>query len=118
MAANCDVIVIFPIYDQFRASGNCIPVRESVKLTFPLRITLNLTKSENIKTELKNLQRSSHTITLSEGISFAKNADINKIKKALVIKIIFSETVYVCVLTYQISRLQSDSKNFQRRGQF
>ena len=55
MAANCDVIVIFPIYDQFRASGNCIPVGESVKLTFPLRITLYLTKSENIKTELKNL---------------------------------------------------------------
>ena len=55
MAANCDVIVIFPIYDQFRASGNCILVRESVKLTFPLRITLYLTKSENIKTELKNL---------------------------------------------------------------
>ena len=55
MAANCDVIVIFPIYGQFRASGNCIPVGESVKLTFPLRITLYLTKSENIKTELKNL---------------------------------------------------------------
>ena len=29
-----------------------------------------------------------------------KNADITKIKKALVLKGIFSETTYVCVRTY------------------
>ena len=40
-----------------------------------------------------------------------KNADINKIKKALVLKDIFSETTYVCVLTYQIS---SPLRNFNK----
>ena len=32
-----------------------------------------------------------------------KDADISKIKKTLVLKGIFSETTYVCILTYQIS---------------
>ena len=32
-----------------------------------------------------------------------KNADISKIKRVLVLKGIFSETKFVCVLTYQIS---------------
>ena len=35
----------------------------------------------------------------------SKDADINKIKKALELKGIFSETTYVCALTYQISSL-------------
>ena len=34
---------------------------------------------------------------------FAKNADISKIKRVLVLKDILSETTYVCVLSYQIS---------------
>ena len=65
---------------------------------------------QKLKTELKNLQHSPHTITLSKGtIStknadfLQKNADISRIKSALVLKIILSETEYVCVLTYQIS---------------
>ena len=32
-----------------------------------------------------------------------KNTEIRKIKMVLVLKSIFSETAYVCVLTYQIS---------------
>ena len=36
-------------------------------------------------------------------IFLQKNADISKIKGALVLKDIFSKTAYVCVLTYQIS---------------
>ena len=32
-----------------------------------------------------------------------KNADTSKIKSAFVLKVIFSETTYVCVLTSQIS---------------
>ena len=36
-------------------------------------------------------------------IFFQKNADIIKIKGVFVLKSIFSETKYVCVLTYQIS---------------
>ena len=46
---------------------------------------------------------------MSKGTIFAKNTDFlqmnadRKIKRALVPKDIFSETAYVCVLTYQIS---------------
>ena len=55
-----------------------------------------------MKTELKNLKRSSHTIALSKVTIFAKktlvfcekNADIIKIKRALVLKGMFSETTY------------------------
>ena len=32
-----------------------------------------------------------------------RNADISKIKRALVLKVTFSETTYVCVLTYKVS---------------
>ena len=48
MLESCDVLVIFPVYGQFGAiwklnSGDA----ESVKLTFALRASLYLTKSEN-----------------------------------------------------------------------
>ena len=33
-----------------------------------------------------------------------RNADISKIKRALVLKVTFSETTYVSVLTYKVSR--------------
>ena len=61
--------------------------------------------------KLKNLYRNCDTIALSKGTIIAKkcrffakkNTDISKIKRALVLKVIFSETAYVCVFTYQIS---------------
>ena len=60
-----------------------------------------------MKSELGNLQHSSHTIPLSKGIIFAKksrlfgkNADISKMKKDLLLKDIFSATKNVYVLTY------------------
>ena len=67
-----------------------------------------------MKTELKGLQHSPHTIALSKGTRqkrlffffFAKkkkNADISKIRRALELKGIFSETTHVCVPTYQNS---------------
>ena len=53
----------------------------------------------------------SHIIVFSKGTIFLKtnifcknkNADINKIKKILALKGIFSETTHLCVLAYQIS---------------
>ena len=72
-------------------------------------VTFYLIKT-GIKT--KNFLHSSHTIILSNGNVFAKNcyflqinADISKIKRALVLKGILSETKYVCVLKYEISSL-------------
>ena len=65
---------------------------------------------------------SSHTIALSKCTPFfQKNADIAKIKGALVLIGIFSETRYLCVLMCQISSFQRSSKSFiqhQVREQF
>ena len=78
---------------------------------------------QKLKTELKNFQHSCHTITLSKSTIIAKNADflqenadISKIKGALVLKVIFSETTYGCVLTYQISSVIL--KNFRQEFNF
>ena len=61
-----------------------------------------------MKTELKNLKYSFHTIALSRATIFAKkytfsakkHAHISKIKIALVLKGRFSEPTHVCVLKY------------------
>ena len=56
-----------------------------------------------MKTELINLQHSSHTMALSKGTIFAKktmilqkNADNNKINRVLILRGIFFKTKYVC----------------------
>ena len=61
---------------------------------FSLIVTFYLTKTEN-----RAKKHSSHTIALSKGPIFAKNGDflqkntdISKIKRALLLKGIFSET--------------------------
>ena len=86
-------------------SGSRIPDGYSAKLTFSIIVIFYPAKTEN---RPKNLQHNSHTIALSKGTVFTrkccflqqqqKNADNSKIKKALVLKAIFSETSYVCVL--------------------
>ena len=97
---SCQQIVTSLLFFGFMAnlelSGSSIQDAESVKLTFSLKITFYLTKTEK---ELKNFQHSSHTIALSKGIIFAKkclflqkNADISKIKRIVVPKGIFAET--------------------------
>ena len=40
------------------------------------------------------------------------NASIRKIKGVLVLKVVFSEATYVCVLTYQVASLQYNSNEF------
>ena len=81
-------------------------IRDAVTLIFSLIVAFYLTKSAN---RTKNLKHSCHNIALSEGTLFdknadflLKNADISKITKALVLKGMFSETTYVCLLTCQI----------------
>ena len=58
---------------------------------------------QKLETELKNLKHSSHTTALSKGNILSKsadflqkNADISKIKRALILKGIFSETACFC----------------------
>ena len=99
---------------------------QSVKLTFSLIVIFILHK---LKTELKNLQDSSHIVALSKGTIVAKKGcflekktDIRKIKRASVTKGIFHATMYVCVHTYQISNVQHNFNKFQigwgKRGNF
>ena len=47
-----------------------------------------------------------------------KKVDISKIKRALVLKVIFFETKYVYVLTYQISGFCHNSNEFKTGGNF
>ena len=47
ISANCEVIVIFLIYDQFEQFRSQIPDTSSVKLTFSLIVTFYFAKTEN-----------------------------------------------------------------------
>ena len=74
---------------------------------FSLTVTFYLAKTEN-KTK-KSLTQHSHYCFekkyyfSQKTLIFCKtNADISRIKKALLLKDIFSQTTYVCVLTCQI----------------
>ena len=74
MLRNCDVIVIFLIYIQYGAFRKPKP---SVKLTFSLKVTFYLTKTEN---RTRKCLAKLSTIALSKGTIFVKNADISKIR--------------------------------------
>ena len=68
-------------------------------------MTFYLTKTEN---NAKKFRNTSLRLVLCVKVLFwpknadflQKNADISKIKRALVLKVIFSETRYICVCTY------------------
>ena len=82
-----------------------IPDAWSVKVTFSSIVTFYLTKTENW-TKKSLPQVSQYCFEKRYCFSkkcwyFATNADISKIKRVLVLKGIFSETTYVCVLTCQ-----------------
>ena len=47
MSANCDVIVLFPIYDILKPSRSYIPEAWSIKLAFPSTTTFYSTTTEN-----------------------------------------------------------------------
>ena len=89
-----------------------------VKLTFSLTVTLYLRKSGN-KTRKPLIQLSHYCFEqryyFGQKIVFflQKDTEISKIKRALVMKGTFSETTYVCVLTYQISSFQHISNKLQ-----
>ena len=90
----------FRFMANLEQSGSRILDNWFVKLTFSLTVIFSLTK-----TEKKNLLHSSPiTLPLPKTVDFLqKNADISKIKRASVLKGIYSETKYVHVLTYHIS---------------
>ena len=103
MLANCDVIVIFPIYDQFGA----IRMPDFGRIVCKTYIFINSNFLSYKNWTKKSLTQLSH-YSFEQRYYFCqkilifcqKNADISKIKKALVLKSIFSETAYVRLLTY------------------
>ena len=65
--------------------------------------------SQKMKTEVKNLWHSFHTIAMRKGTIFTKknadylqkNADISKIKRTLVLKDLFCESVFTYVPNFK-----------------
>ena len=104
MSKNCDVIVIFPIYGQFGAIRKSDSGRRDCKNY--VFLNSNLWSYKNWK-QNQNIIYTALTLLLWVKILFfpkntdflEKNADISRIKKALALKGIFSETTYVFVLT-------------------
>ena len=67
ISTNFEVIVIFPIYGQFGS----IQKQDSGRMVCKTYIFIN-SNLLKLKTELKNLQHSSHTIVLSKDTIFVK----------------------------------------------
>ena len=108
MLANCDVIVILPIYGQFGA----IRKPDSGRLVYKTYISIknNFLSYKNWKQNW-NISNTALILLLWVKVPFLpktlifrkKIADISKIKRALALTVIDFETAYVCVLTHQIS---------------
>ena len=111
----------FQITAYLKQSGNRIPDAQSVKVIFSLIVTLYLTKIKN-RTKKYLTQLSNYKLTLRvKVISWPKNADflqknanISNIKRALVLKGIFSKTTYICLVTCKILSFCHNSNEFQK----
>ena len=107
MSANCNAIVIFSVYGQFGA----IRKPDSGRLVYKTYIfsKSSLMSYKNWK-QNENTFNTALTLLLWVKVPFLpknadllqKNAEISKIK-TLALKVLFSQTKYLCVLTYQIS---------------
>ena len=106
MSKNCDTIAIFLIYSQFGAIRKPDSGRTVWKtLIFNIFINSYLLSYKNWKqnykidsTALKLLLWVKILFWLKSADFLQKNADIRKIKRTLVLKGMFSETPYGCVL--------------------
>ena len=88
MSANCDVIVLFPIYDILKPSRSYIPEAWSIKLAFPSTTTFYSTTTEN--SSKKPLTQLTYycfkVLFLPKNADFLpKIADVRKVEEALVL---------------------------------
>ena len=105
MSTNCNVIVIFPSYGQFKSIWK--PDCGCIVCSAYLFINSKLLFQKKLETEIKSLFHTALTLLLWVNILFlpkkcwffAKIVDISKIKKVLVLKGTFSKNTYVHVLT-------------------
>ena len=121
---SCQQIATPLSFYQFMAnleqSRSRILEPQSVKLTSSLITTFYLTKTA--KRTKKSLTQLSHYCFQQRSIMpknadfLQKKADISKIQRVLVLKGMFSETIFVWVVTYQISSSQHNSNEFQTGG--
>ena len=108
MLESWDVIEIFSIYGQFGAISK--PDSGCIICKTYIFINSNLLSNKNWKQNWK-ISNTALTPLLWVNVLFwpknadflQKNSDISKIKEALVLKVIFSETTYQCVFLCQIS---------------
>ena len=114
MLADCDVIEIFPIYGQFRAIQKLDSGRTVCKTYIFFKSNPLFYKNSKQSWDISNTALTLLLLLslLKSAIFWKKNADIGKINKGLVLKCIFSETTFVCVLTYQISSFKLNSIEF------
>ena len=119
MSTNCNVIVIFPSYGQFKAIWK--PDCRCIVCNAYLFINSNLLFYKNLEIDLKSPFHTALTLLLWANILFlpkkcwffVKNADISKIKKVLVLKGTFYKNTYVYVLTCVgtiISKIKYDNE--------
>ena len=105
MPKNCDAITVFLCYGQFEATRK----PDSWRIVCKTYVSINSFTLQ----KLKQNQKISNTgltvllwvkvLFLSRNVDFLqRNADISKIKRALLLKGILPEATYVCVHTCQI----------------
>ena len=88
---------------NLQPSGSWIRDAWFIKLVF-IKINFSSYKTWKQNSKISNTALVLKVLFLPKNTSFLhKNADISKIKGFFLLKGIFSETAYVCVLTYQIS---------------
>ena len=81
--------------DFFSTASYRIPIAWSMILTFSLVAMFFFQQVQQVKTELKNLQHSCHTIALSKSTIFAKKMLTSaKLKRSWSLKGMFSETIH------------------------
>ena len=109
-----NVIFIFPIYGQIVAIRK--PDSGRIVCKTYIFINSNLVPYKSLKYNEKILNTAVTLLLWVKVLVLPKNTDISKIKEALVLKSIFSETTNVCVLTYQVSSFYCNSNEFWIEG--
>ena len=112
-------LLFFQFTTNLEQSGSQIQDAQSLRLMFSLTVTIYLTKSENRDRKISNtaleLFFEVRVLFWPKNVDFLQtNSDI-RIKRALALKGIFSETAYVYVRKCQISSFQDSSNKFQTR---